>query len=120
MALNQEVAPTVDRSRAYAKAAQDLFANIPAKGSPRDVINTWHQLEQLIQRNFIPNPAGELFHPDDIPWLTRYRFPPVLTTAYMRLFSLNNFLYAKFTPKSTRSQLFTAAIIHLTRGAYLC
>lgn len=47
MALHQEVVPTVERSRAYAGAARELFANIPANGSARDVINTWHQLEQL-------------------------------------------------------------------------
>ena len=36
-----------DRSRSYAAAARDVFAKFPAKGSPRDIITTWHQLEQL-------------------------------------------------------------------------
>ncbi|MBI2998857.1 MAG: hypothetical protein HYY46_10495 [Deltaproteobacteria bacterium] len=36
-----------ERSEAYVAAARDVFARFPAKGSPRDVITTWHQLEQL-------------------------------------------------------------------------
>ncbi|MBI4488484.1 MAG: hypothetical protein HY694_05320 [Deltaproteobacteria bacterium] len=36
-----------DRSRAYAKAARDVFADFPAKAPPQQVITTWHQLEQL-------------------------------------------------------------------------
>lgn len=36
-----------DRSQAYAKAARDVFANFPVKAPPREVITTWHQLEQL-------------------------------------------------------------------------
>jgi len=35
------------RSQAYAAAARDVFANLPAWGSPREIITTWHQLEQL-------------------------------------------------------------------------
>lgn len=35
------------RSQAYAAAARDVFAKFPAKGAPRDIITTWHQLEQL-------------------------------------------------------------------------
>jgi len=35
------------RSHAYAAAARDVFAKFPAKGAPRDIITTWHQLEQL-------------------------------------------------------------------------
>ncbi len=36
-----------DRSQAYAAAARDVFAKFPANGAPRDIITTWHQLEQL-------------------------------------------------------------------------
>lgn len=36
-----------DRSEAYAKAARDVFANLPAGGAPRETITTWHQLEQV-------------------------------------------------------------------------
>lgn len=39
-----------DRSRAYAKAARDVFANFPAKAPPQEVITTWHQLEQLCHK----------------------------------------------------------------------
>lgn len=36
-----------NRSQAYAAAARNVFANLPAQGPPRDIITTWHQLEQL-------------------------------------------------------------------------
>lgn len=36
-----------DRSEAFARAAQEVFANLPAGGVPRETITTWHQLEQL-------------------------------------------------------------------------
>jgi len=36
-----------ERGQAYAKAARDIFGNLPAKGSAQEVITTWHQLEQL-------------------------------------------------------------------------
>src|SRR3990172_6062895 len=36
-----------DRSQAYAAAARDVFAKFPAKAAPKDIITTWHQLEQL-------------------------------------------------------------------------
>ncbi len=36
-----------ERSHAYAAAAHDVFAKFPAKGAPRDIVTTWHQLEQL-------------------------------------------------------------------------
>ena len=36
-----------ERSHAYVAAARDVIAKFPAKGAPRDVITTWHQLEQL-------------------------------------------------------------------------
>jgi len=36
-----------NRSRAYAAAAREVFAKFPAKGAARDIITTWHQLEQL-------------------------------------------------------------------------
>lgn len=39
-----------DRSRAYAKAAREVFANFPAKAPPQEVITTWHQLEQLCHK----------------------------------------------------------------------
>lgn len=35
------------KSEAYAAAARDVFAQFPAKGPPKDIITTWHQLEQL-------------------------------------------------------------------------
>ncbi|MDZ4342049.1 MAG: hypothetical protein U1E51_06375 [Candidatus Binatia bacterium] len=35
------------KSEAYAAAARDVFAKFPAKGAARDIITTWHQLEQL-------------------------------------------------------------------------
>lgn len=35
------------KSEAYAAAARDVFAKFPAKGPPKDIITTWHQLEQL-------------------------------------------------------------------------
>ena len=36
-----------EKSHAYVAAARDVFAKFPAKEAPRDVITTWHQLEQL-------------------------------------------------------------------------
>ena len=36
-----------DRSQAYAAVARDVFAKFPAKAAPKDIITTWHQLEQL-------------------------------------------------------------------------
>ena len=39
-----------DRSRAYAKAAREVFAKFPAKAPPQEVITTWHQLEQLCHK----------------------------------------------------------------------
>ena len=37
-----------DRIEAYARAARDVFASLPAGGdAPRETITTWHQLEQL-------------------------------------------------------------------------
>ena len=36
-----------ERNRSYARAAREVFANFPAQGSPREIITTWHQLEQL-------------------------------------------------------------------------
>ena len=35
------------KSETYAVAARDVFAKLPAKGPPKDIITTWHQLEQL-------------------------------------------------------------------------
>jgi hypothetical protein len=35
------------KSEAYAAAACDVFARFPAKGPPKDIITTWHQLEQF-------------------------------------------------------------------------
>ena len=33
-----------ERSHAYAAAAHGVFAKFPAKGPPKDIITTWHQL----------------------------------------------------------------------------
>lgn len=35
------------KSEAYAAAARDVFVRLPAKGPPKEIITTWHQLEQL-------------------------------------------------------------------------
>jgi len=36
-----------NRSQSYVAAARDVFAKFPAKGAPRNLMTTWHQLEQL-------------------------------------------------------------------------
>ncbi len=36
-----------ERSQAYAKAAREVFANLPTKATPQEVVTRWHQLEQL-------------------------------------------------------------------------
>lgn len=38
------------KSEAYAAAARDVFAKLPAKGPPKDIITSWHQLEQLCRQ----------------------------------------------------------------------
>jgi len=39
-----------DRSQSYAAAARDVFAKFRANGAPRDIITTWHQIEQLCRK----------------------------------------------------------------------
>lgn len=36
-----------ERCQAYARAFRDIFARLPARGNPKLIATSWHQLEQL-------------------------------------------------------------------------